>query len=143
MEHVSGILFLLYGNMVHETVSGGRCANPAEAKTSPPKGYRLSNPALHITARLGGSVFQKPDARKNEPETLDVNSAMLLAVAELLRNETVVGILHSINVSENPKHDNVPPGRDGKCITMPYSLMCSYYLLRRLKARNRVKLTDH
>ena len=116
MEHASGILGWLYLHWAQQLVIGG-C--PVEAKTSPPKGYRLSNPVLHTESRLAGSVFQEP--RKNESWLAEMNSAMLLAVSELLRNETAVGVLHSTKLSLNKNYNTGFPGRDGKCINMSYS----------------------
>jgi hypothetical protein len=53
---------------------------------------------------------------------LDINKDMLLAVAELLRNDTAVGILHSIKLPEKTQF-HLPP-HDGKCITTHMAVLC-------------------
>jgi hypothetical protein len=55
----------------------------------------------------------KPYAGKND--FLELNTAMLLGVAELLRNETARNILHSIKLAESPPNKpKMMPRSDGK-----------------------------
>jgi hypothetical protein len=72
-----------------------------------------------MTQLVSGRVCplsEKPRTSKNE--VLDMNKEVLLAVAELLRNDTAVGILHSLKFPEKTEFDMILPPRDGKCATM-------------------------
>ena len=69
-----------------------------------------------LLSRTVCHLSEKPGTSKNE--LLDMNEEMLLAVAELLQNDTAVGILHSIKLPEKTEFDMFLPPRDGKCVTM-------------------------
>jgi hypothetical protein len=81
-------------------------------------------------------LSEQPRTSKNE--FLDMIKEVLLAVAELFRNDTAVGILHSMKLPEKTEFDMILPPHDGKCVTMvvrPDTHMAVLSLLMQLHAR--------
>jgi hypothetical protein len=119
LSSASGILSWLYGNLANVLSTGRICSNR----------ILLSDPVLPPEARLARSTFQKPSTSTTHGPLAELNNEMLLAAAELLRNETVAGILHSIILPEKNAYDYLLPvsTRESKCSTMCYSQMSSCF----------------
>jgi hypothetical protein len=58
------------------------------------------------------------DGSSPKNDYLDLTKEVLLATAELLRDETNVGILHSMKLPEKTEFNKLLPPPDGKCVTM-------------------------
>jgi hypothetical protein len=122
--------------MMHQLISGMTCPEVEGKEGSSPKPNRLSSSVLPLERLPPQPVFQKP--RMSENKFLDLTKEVLLATAELLRNETDVGILHSIKLPEKTEFDNFLPPPDGKCVTMVVRTdihMAVFCLFRHLDTR--------
>jgi hypothetical protein len=109
MDHAGAILAWLYGNVMGQLDTGRICADPVGEKPLSPRRSSMSNPVPPPETGPARSVFQKPSTRKSKLEILDIQNEMLLGVAELLRNETARGILHSVKLPEKTEYDNMLP----------------------------------
>ena len=92
MKNASSIILWLFQEAVRRDVTGLLCP------------WTLSKP---------------PPTRDNQTlELIQLNNEVLLAVVELLRNDTAVGILHSMKFTERPGSVYNHGQHDGKCVTM-------------------------
>ena len=119
MGSASGILTWIYISLSNVLSFGKICSNR----------ILLSDPALLSEAILARSTFQKPSTSTTRGAFAELNNEMLLGAAELLRNETAVGILHSIKLPEKSESDHYLPvsTRESECSTMCYSQMSSCF----------------
>jgi hypothetical protein len=102
-DHAGAILGWMYGNVMGQLDTGRLCAEPKQAGSPTGRPSRIPEPELR--PGLVRSVSQKPNRSKSKLEILEFQNEMLLATAELLRNETARGILHSINLPKSSEYE--------------------------------------